>query len=209
MRDQTISEFLDQLAARAPVPGGGACAALHAAQSAALVSMVARYSDGPEYADGANVIADVLKESEALRVRALRLAENDVAAFSAVSNAYGLPRSSAADRATRLAAIQAAMARAAVPQLNVIGTAHRLIELATRLLPVGNRNVITDVAAAAEAARAAAATARLNVEVNMAGVTDPAEREQVMAALATVDDLTARADHITATARKQTARSVS
>jgi formiminotetrahydrofolate cyclodeaminase len=206
MRDQTISEFLGQLAARVPVPGGGASAALHAAQSAALLSMVARYSDGPEYADHAKVIARVLKESEALRTRALRLAEDGVAAFSAVSSAHGLLRSTPEERAARQAAIRAALARATVPQLTVIATAHRLVELATALLPAANRDVITDVAAAAEAARAAATTARVNVEVNMVAISDPAEREQVTTALATVDDLASRAGHVTATVREQIAR---
>ena len=51
MRDETITAFLDQLAARVPAPGGGATAALHAAQSAALLAMVARYSDAAKYVD--------------------------------------------------------------------------------------------------------------------------------------------------------------
>ena len=37
MRDDTIAAFLDQLAARVPAPGGGATAALHAAQVAHAV----------------------------------------------------------------------------------------------------------------------------------------------------------------------------
>ena len=46
IRDQTIGEFLDQLAERVPAPGGGAAAALLAAQGAALLGMVARYTTG-------------------------------------------------------------------------------------------------------------------------------------------------------------------
>ena len=38
--------------------------------------------------------------------------------------------------------------------------------------------MITDVAAAAEAARAAAVTARLNIEVNLSGITDPVLRDE-------------------------------
>lgn len=49
MRDDTIAGFLSQLAARVPAPGGGATAARHAAQAAALLAMVARYSDGARY----------------------------------------------------------------------------------------------------------------------------------------------------------------
>ena len=37
---------------------------------------------------------------------------------------------------------------------------------------MGNRNVVSDVAAAAEAARAAATTARVNIEINLGGIPD-------------------------------------
>jgi formiminotetrahydrofolate cyclodeaminase len=56
VRNQTIGQFLTALAARVPAPGGGATAALHAAQAAGLVAMVTRYSDGPKYADHAEAI---------------------------------------------------------------------------------------------------------------------------------------------------------
>jgi len=47
--DETIGSFLTRLAARSAAPGGGATGALHAAQAAALLAMVARFSDGPRY----------------------------------------------------------------------------------------------------------------------------------------------------------------
>jgi formiminotetrahydrofolate cyclodeaminase len=50
MREKTVETFLAELAARAPTPGGGATAAVHAAQAAALVAMVGRYSDTAKYA---------------------------------------------------------------------------------------------------------------------------------------------------------------
>jgi len=40
----SVGGFLDALAAKVPAPGGGATAALHLGQAAALVSMVARYT---------------------------------------------------------------------------------------------------------------------------------------------------------------------
>ena len=50
MRYDTVATFLTRLADRSPTPGGGATAALHAAQAAALVAMVGRYSDTAKYA---------------------------------------------------------------------------------------------------------------------------------------------------------------
>jgi len=65
MRDETITAFLDQLAARVPAPGGGATAALHAAQSAALLAMVARYSDAAKY--DADLMDHVITEADGIR----------------------------------------------------------------------------------------------------------------------------------------------
>src|ERR1700686_2778849 len=87
MRDETIAAFLGQLAARVPAPGGGATAALHAAQSAALV---ARYSNGSRY--DAELMARILTEADILRDQALTLAEDDATAFGTVSAAYQLPK---------------------------------------------------------------------------------------------------------------------
>jgi hypothetical protein len=73
MRNDTIESFLQSLAARVPAPGGGATAALHAAQAAALVAMVARYSDGSRYAEHAEEILHVCSTADALREEALTL----------------------------------------------------------------------------------------------------------------------------------------
>jgi len=101
MRDDTIAAFLDQLAARVPAPGGGATSALHAAQAAALLAMVARYSDGPRY--DAEVMSRIVAEADALLQDALALAEADADAFGAVAQAYGLPRETEQEMATRSA----------------------------------------------------------------------------------------------------------
>jgi formiminotetrahydrofolate cyclodeaminase len=206
VREQTVGTFLDELAARAPAPGGGAVAALHGAQAGALLSMVARYSDGPRYAEHAETISSVLASAEELRAECVRLAEADAVAFGAVAAAYRLPRDTAEAASARSAAIAAALTTAAGPPASVVAAATRLIDLAELLRPASNRSVIADVAAAAEAARAAAATARINVEVNLPGVTDPAARNRYRDAIAGVDDLLARASAVTASVRAELAR---
>jgi methenyltetrahydrofolate cyclohydrolase len=202
---QTIGAFLDRLAARQPAPGGGATAALSAAQAAALLAMVARYSDGPRYAEHAGTIAAVIGHADRLKTDCLELAVADGNAFDAVAAAYQLPRDTAEQKSARSAAISAALAGAAAPQAAVITAAARLLDLVETLLPVGNRNVISDLAAAAEALRAAAATARVNVEVNLAGVKDAAARERYADALAAAGPLMARAAKVTETVRGEVA----
>ena len=204
VRNETVEAFLTQLAARVPAPGGGATAALHAAQSASLVAMVARYSNGARYNVG--LMARIVAEADGLRHEALSLAEADAAAFGAVSDAYQLPKETSEQRQSRSAAIEAALTGAAQPPAGVIRTAARLIELSDELLPAGNRNVITDVAAAAEAARAAAVTSRVNIEVNLRGISDAAVRAGFVATAAAADEITARADRIVAAVRDEVAR---
>ena len=204
MRDDTIAAFLDQLAARVPAPGGGATAALHAAQAAALLAMVARYSDGPRY--DAGLMNRVVTEADALREDALALAEADAKAFGAVAGAYRLPRATEQETSARSAAISSALAGAARPPADVVRTAFLLVRLAEELLPAGNRNVITDVAAAAEAARAAAVTARLIIEINLKGITDPVLAEEFGSAAAVAGTVAERADAIVAAVRAEIAR---
>ncbi|WP_035847242.1 cyclodeaminase/cyclohydrolase family protein [Kitasatospora azatica] len=206
MRDETISEFLDRLADRVPAPGGGASAALHAAQAAALLGMVARYSTGEKYAAHQAVVDRIIRESDLLRGRALTLAEQDAAAFTAVTEAYRLPKEDEPARAARSAAIAQALAGAARPPAEVITAALDAVELAETLLPIGNPNVITDVAAAAEAARAAATTARVNVEVNLSGIKDERTRGALLAGTARVDEIAARAELVTAAVRAEIAK---
>jgi formiminotetrahydrofolate cyclodeaminase len=201
VRTDPVEMFLAQLAARVPAPGGGATAALHAAQAAALVAMVARYSDSARYADHAEEISAITTAADRLREQAVDLAERDAAAFTAVTVAYRLPKDTPDAAAARSAAIAEALVHAAQVPAVVVAVAEQVLGLAERLLPIGNRNVVSDVAAAAEAARAAAATARVNVEVNLGGIKDPAVWGELAMVAGSVDDLVVRADKVTASVR--------
>ena len=201
--DETIADFLDQLAERVPAPGGGAASALQAAQGAALLGMVARYTTGEKYAEHEGTIGRIITEVDELRGIALRLAEADVDAFRAVTDAYRLPQSTEEERTARSSAVSQALANAAWPPAQVISVAGMVVDLAEALVVIGNRNVLSDVAAAAESARAAAATARVNVEVNLAGISDEQTSLEMIAETGKADDIITRADRITAAVRDQ------
>src|SRR5919107_5073147 len=123
MRTDTVETFLAQLAARVPAPGGGATAGLHAAQAAALVAMVARYSDAPRYAQHAATITAVTAAADDLRTQALALAEDDAAVFGEVARAYALPRATEEETAARSAAIATALVAAARVPAEVVQVA--------------------------------------------------------------------------------------
>ncbi len=200
---ENISGFLGRLAERVPAPGGGAAAALQAAQGAALLGMVARYTTGPEYAEHQLMIGRIIAETDELRSLALRLAEADEDAFTAVADAYRLRAATAEEESARADAIAQALVNAAWPQARVISLAGLVVDLAEALTMIGNRNVIADVAAAAEAARASAATARVNVEVNLASIADEEASLEMIAETDRADDIIARAAQVTDAVRER------
>jgi formiminotetrahydrofolate cyclodeaminase len=197
--EQPIGEFLAQLSARLPAPGAGATAAIEAALAASLVGMVGRFTTDEQHAD---LIREVVAAADARRDACLAAAAADEAAFTAVAAAMKMPRDTAEEQDSRRRALSAAQQEAAQPPRSVIGSAVELVSLAERLLPVANRNLISDVAAITAAARAAATTARLAVETNLPGIEDEAARSELAAAVAQVDDLARRADAVEESVRE-------
>lgn len=173
---ETINNYLTRLASREPTPGGGAAAALHAAQGAALVAMVARYTTGAKYEQHAALVSRIIAAADELVDEALRLAEADELAFQGVIDSYKLPSGTEAFNEARSAAIQAALIHAAQTPAQLVKVSGAVVELATELFDVANANVISDVAAAADAARAAASTARVNIDINIVAIKDGVTR---------------------------------
>ena len=202
MRDESIGGFLQRLASREPTPGGGAVAALHAAQAAALLGMGARFTVGPKYVDVAGAVEEVMDAADLLRERALLLAAQDEEAFAAVGAAYAMPRDDEAARSRRRTAVQDALAGAAQPPAGVVAVARELVALAERLLPVANPTLAYDVAAAADAAYAAASTGRFNVEANLKGLPQDDDRRVLLDGVADVDEILERAVDVRESVRK-------
>lgn len=173
---ETVSSYLTRVAAKQPTPGGGAAAALHAAQGAALVAMVARYTTGAKYEEHAPLVQRITQAADGLVTEALHLADADEQAFQAVIDAYRLPSGTDESKAARAAGIQSALIQAAETPAQLVRVAGEIVDLATELFDVANANVISDVAAAADAARAAATTARVNIDINVVAVKDPDAR---------------------------------
>jgi methenyltetrahydrofolate cyclohydrolase len=183
--DRSVREFLDVLGSDAPAPGGGAAAALAGAMGAALVSMTANLTLGRRrFAEVEEQARAIQAEAERLRRLLEQYADADAAAFERVSAAYRRPRATEAERAERSSAIQAALGAAAQVPLEVARTCGRLLELCQSAAPVLNPSVISDVLVGAELAHAALESAALNVEVNLAAMTDPAARDPLAAQLA-------------------------
>jgi glutamate formiminotransferase/formiminotetrahydrofolate cyclodeaminase len=169
----TLGDWVDAVASASPAPGGGTVSAVAGAMAAALAAMVGRLTAGrKKYAAVDAEFRLLLEHAEALRVRLMRLGEEDAAAFNAVSAAYALPKEPAGPRAE---AIQAALLGAARVPLETLRAAREVTALAARAAEAGNRNAVSDAGVGALLAGAAARGAAYNVRINVAGMPRPAE----------------------------------
>jgi len=147
-KNQNLTKYLDDLAAKVPAPGGGSAAAISAAMGASLISMVVNFTFAkPEYAAFQTELKEVFSKSERLRKDFLRLADLDVVAYQSKD----------------------IRKRIDVPLMLA-----RLCCQSVRLCPVlikkGNINLISDVAAAAILLESAFTCARFNIDINLKSI---------------------------------------
>jgi glutamate formiminotransferase/formiminotetrahydrofolate cyclodeaminase len=194
------ADFLDQLAAATPAPGGGCAAAYAGAMGAGLVAMMAGLTIGKKkYIEVENQAKTILAEAENLRAELTTAVAEDAAAFEAVMAAFKLPKDSATQEKLRAAEIEKATLAAAKVPLRVAGKAARVIELAAQIAAVGNLNAISDGASGAVLARAALASAGYNVRINLNSLSDQTAGEGLLAEL---KELEARAAQFEAEIRQ-------
>jgi len=175
INDTSIQHFLDELASKAPTPGGGSAAAIIGAMGAGLVSMVCNLTIGKKGYEAVDAdMRATLDASESLRARLSDTVRADVEAFDRVMGAYRLPKETDADKQARSEAIQAALKAATDVPLACAKDCAELIQLSRIAAEKGNRNVISDAGVAVLAAYAALKSAALNVYVNTGGIKDEA-----------------------------------
>jgi methenyltetrahydrofolate cyclohydrolase len=180
----TIQTFLTELASAAPTPGGGGAAAISGAMGAALVSMVCNLTIGKKkYVEVEAELKDVLAKSEGLRVVLTGMIGEDVQAFDAVMGAYGLPKATDDEKATRAERIQAALKTACDVPLACCRACRGVIDLAAITADKGNLNVVSDAGVAVLSAYAGLRSAALNVYVNAKGLEDRAFADERLAEL--------------------------
>jgi formiminotetrahydrofolate cyclodeaminase len=158
--DQPVRQFLDQVAARAPAPGGGSSAAMAGALAAGLVAMAARFSG--ELLPDAEELAG---RADELRRRAAELVDQDAQAYGRVLDAFALPGGGTGQREQRA---RAALQRAAEVPAEMTEIAAQVAGMAARLARAGNPNLRGDSISAALLAEASARCASALVDINVA-----------------------------------------
>ncbi len=174
-------DFLNQLAAATPTPGGGAAAAHTAAEGAALVEMVARLTIGKKkYQDVQERMYELIDQAEELRKHLVQASENDSAAFEKVLQAFRLAKTTEEEIQMREQEIQKATIHAAEVPLDVASMALEVMKLAFEAAQTGNLNAISDAASGLFFAKSALTSAALNVRTNTLGITDQSINQKLL-----------------------------
>ena len=169
LTEHTIAGFIEVLAAKAPVPGGGGAAALAGALGAALCSMVGNYTSGKKaYADVEEDVQRMLAEAKDIRGHLARLINEDAAAFLPLSMAYAIPK----EDPKRAVVLERATKGAIKAPLEMMREMCRAIELLEEMGEKGSRMLASDVACGALLCKAALESASVNVFVNTTALQD-------------------------------------
>lgn len=190
--DLTVKGFAHETSRESPAPGGGTIAAYMGALGAALGGMVANLSSHkPGWDERWNEFSQWADKGQALMGELLHLVDEDTEAFNRIMAAFGLPKKTDEDKATRTAAIQAATLYASQVPLHTMQESFKVFELCKAMAEIGNPNSVSDAGVGALAARAAVLGAGMNVKINAGSLTD---REMAGKLIAEANELIEKAN---------------
>jgi len=180
--DLTCRGFADETASESPAPGGGSISAYIGALGAALATMVANLSSHKAgWDDRWQEFSDWAVRGQKLKNELLFLVDEDTNSFNKVMDAFGLPKASDEEKASRTVAIQEATKYATEVPFNTMECTLEAFEIIKAMAEHGNPNSVSDAGVGALCARSAVMGAYLNVKINAAGLKDRSFADDILA----------------------------
>lgn len=160
---KSCSMFVESLASKESIPGGGAASAMVGALGVALGTMVCNFTIGKKkYAPVEATIKALRDNLEVIYHRMLTLVDEDANAFIPLANAYSMPK----DDPTYEKTIEEATINACKAPMLIIELCIDAFEILEKVAYTGNVMLISDVGCGAVLCMAAAESASLNVYIN-------------------------------------------
>lgn len=176
--DNSIRQLLQQAGSSKPTPGGGSVAALIAALGASMTSMVGNLSQGERFASIQQQISGVIRTMTHLTEQCEELLQADIASFNHYMDALKLPKSTDEQKLERGNAIQQAAIRAIEVPLRLMEICKAGMACTYSIAESSNKNVISDLGIGAILFEAAAQSAQLTIEINLASLMDLELKQQ-------------------------------
>jgi methenyltetrahydrofolate cyclohydrolase len=194
LSDRSVRDLLAAFSDSQPTPGGGSASALASAVGASLLLMVAALPKTRSGAAEERVALDAAAGALSDLQRQLADAvDADAAAYDRVVAAFKLPKATEAEQAARRSAIQDATAGATQIPLSVMRLSVSALDQAAAVARHGNRSAASDVGVAIALLAAGLRGARLNVEVNLAGLKDASLAGAIRSEMTRLDEEGGRA----------------
>lgn len=172
---QPVLGFVEQVASKAPAPGGGSVAALSGTLGAALLTMVINLTIGKKnYADVSMRFTELRDKLEELRSKLTERIDDDTAAFNRFRTANKLPEGGDAERAAKQQELAAATEEAVRVPESTMTLCLAALGYAPEVAAQGNVNCVSDAGTGAEMLLAGLEGAAANVLINLPGL--PAEQ---------------------------------
>lgn len=191
-------DFINELASKAPTPGGGGASAYCGALATALASMVGNLTVGKKtYAAVEDEVKEALIQLEEQRNKFVELIDKDAQAFEPLSRAYRLPRATSEELAHKNKVMQQALVGATEVPLEIMEICAQVITTSKFLAHNGSRLALSDVGVAVLFAKAALKGAFLNVYANASSMTNEAQaRSYIQQADCLIEEYGALADEL-------------
>lgn len=181
LANMTLKAFADETISESPAPGGGSVSAYMGAMGIALAGMVANLSaHKPGWDARWQEFSDWAEKAKAIQTELVKMVDEDTNAFNKIMEAFGLPKETADEKATRKAAINEATKYAIAVPLKVMHLCYNSMDIIKAMAEIGNPNSVSDAGVGALAARAGVMGAWLNVQINASGLDDKTYVEQVL-----------------------------
>lgn len=173
-------DFIEVLASKAAVPGGGGAAALAGAIGMALGSMVCNLTTGKKkYAQYEEAIQEILVKASKLEEELLSMIDKDAEGFYPLSKAYGLPTSTEEEKKYKAETMEKCLKVACEVPMNIVRLCFDSIKLHEELVDKGSKLAISDVGCGVQCLRAAILSGQLNVIINVNSMSDREYAEKI------------------------------
>ena len=170
MTELPCEDFIEILAGKEPVPGGGGASAMTGAIGTALGNMVGSLTVGKKkYADVEDDILALNEGAKAIEARLLDLVERDAEVFAPLAAAY--------KNTDDKEAMERCLLDATTVPLEIMRECCKAIELLEAYSQKGSKMALSDAGAGAAILSGALKAASLNVFINTASMTDKTQAE--------------------------------
>lgn len=178
--EKKISEYLEVLSSKAPVPGGGGASALAGALGNALGQMVVNLTVGKKkYAEVEEEMQKYLTDLKTMQQEFLHLSDRDAEVFAPLAECYRLPSTTPEEKEHKDAVMEEKLLDASMVPVEIMEKSLELLEILDVLADKGSRMAVSDVGVAVQFTRTALLGAVMNAYINTKSMKNREKAEEI------------------------------